>query len=127
MSGSAAKLTWLEPAPLPKGLDAVAHGISGLWHRRPLKRRGLLQEAELIDGLAPRFKEMRDHDLRAALLEYRDQFRRGGSNAESNLFNALAALREAADRKLGLRPFRVQLMGALALHRGFLAEMATGE
>src|SRR6185437_10102835 len=39
----------------------------------------------------------------------------------------LAAIREAADRKLGLRPFPVQLAGALALHRGYLAEMATGE
>ena len=40
---------------------------------------------------------------------------------------ALAALREASHRELGLRPFTVQLMGALALHRGQLAEMATGE
>src|SRR6185437_12202093 len=39
----------------------------------------------------------------------------------------LAAIREAADRKLGLRPFPVQLMGALALHCGYLADMATGE
>jgi preprotein translocase subunit SecA len=39
----------------------------------------------------------------------------------------LAAVREVADRELGLRPFVVQLMGALALHRGYLAEMATGE
>jgi len=40
---------------------------------------------------------------------------------------ALAAIREAADRRTGMRPFPVQLMGALALHRGYLAEMATGE
>jgi len=127
MSAPAAKLTWLEPEPLPKGLDSLAHGMAGLWHRNPFRGRRLLHDAESADGLASTFQELRDHDLRTRLHEYRDQFRRGGRNADANLLPALAALREASDRKLGLRPFRVQLMGALALHRGFLVEMATGE
>jgi preprotein translocase subunit SecA len=67
-----------------------------------------------------------DAHLQKRLLEFREQFRRGGKNSE-NLISALAAIREAADRKLGLRPFPVQLIGALTLHRGYLAEMATGE
>lgn len=127
MSGQAAKLTWVEPEPLPKGLDAVAHGVSGVWQRRSSRRWELDRDASAVDALAPQFCEMRDHDLRQELLKYRDEFRRGGRESEANLLRALAGLREAADRKLGLRPFKVQLMGALALHRGFLAEMATGE
>ena len=70
--------------------------------------------------------DLADHDLHTRLLGFRDQFRRGNISDE-NLFPALAAIREAAHRKLGMRPFPVQLMGALALHRGYLAEMATGE
>src|SRR5262249_51097562 len=61
------------------------------------------------------------------LLEFREHFRRGGPHCQRLTIPALAAIREAADRQLGLRPFLVQLMGALALHRGYLAEMATGE
>src|SRR5204862_2735109 len=47
--------------------------------------------------------------------------------SDEMLLPALAAVREAAHRCVGLRAFPVQLMGALALHRGQLAEMATGE
>src|SRR5262249_8619985 len=61
------------------------------------------------------------------LLEFREHFRRGGPHCQRLTLPALAAIREAADRQLGLRPFLVQLMGALALHHGCLAEMATGE
>src|SRR5262249_11218730 len=61
------------------------------------------------------------------LLEFREHFRRGGPHCQRLTIPALAAIREAADRQLGLRPFLVQLMGALALHHGCLAEMAAGE
>jgi preprotein translocase subunit SecA len=77
--------------------------------------------------MAPQFKDLSEHALHEKLMEYREQFRRGQRFGEEVLLPALAAVREVSDRKLGLRPFLVQLIGALALHRGYLAEMATGE
>jgi len=87
----------------------------------------LLRQAAAVDALAGEWLELTDHDLQTRLLELRQQFRRDGEVPEELQLRALAAIREAADRKLGMRPFPVQLAGALALHRGLLAEMATGE
>jgi preprotein translocase subunit SecA len=72
-------------------------------------------------------KDETDHRLRVRLLEHRERVRRGGRGAGETLLPALAAIREAAHRQLGLLAFPEQLMGALALHGGCLAEMATGE
>ena len=116
-----------KPAAPLKGLDAAVNSMIGRYRRRASAGRQLHREAEQIDALAPEFKELTSHHLQQRLREFRDQFRRGGRAAEACLVPALAAIREAADRQLGLRPFNVQLMGALALHRGLLAEMATGE
>lgn len=127
VSRSQAILTWREPEPLPRGLDAATHELTGRWRRRSAVGARLRHLAGQADDRALDFRELRDHDLRVRLLEFREQFRRGGSEGESVLLPALAALREAADRTLGLRPFVVQLQGVLALHRGYLAEMATGE
>src|SRR5207249_9535522 len=66
-------------------------------------------------------------NLHERLMGFRAQFRRGGKIPDAVLFSALGAVREASTRKLGLHPFPVQLMGALALHRSCLAEMSTGE
>ncbi len=115
------------PPRLPTGLDARVNGAVGYFRRRPGLLRDLLGRAEEVDGFAPQYKELTDHQLQERLLGFREQFRRGGSKVGAVLHPALAAVREAADRKLGLRPFVVQLAGALALHRGCLAEMATGE
>jgi preprotein translocase subunit SecA len=57
----------------------------------------------------------------------RIRFRRQENGCDTLLSNALAIIVEVADRTLGLRPFPVQVMGAMALHKGTLAEMATGE
>lgn len=116
------------PPPRPfRGLDAVVNGFVGSYQRRAKVLESLRRDAEAVEAQAKAWKELSDHELQARLLEFRAVFRRGGKSAEEQLLSGLAAIREAADRKLGLRPFRVQLMGALALHRGFLAEMATGE
>jgi preprotein translocase subunit SecA len=109
------------------GLDAVVNGAIGSWHRRTGVLEQLRKEAQAVDARAEAWKPLTDHQLQAKLLEFRECFRRGGQLAETTLLPALAAAREAADRILGLRAFPVQLMGALALHRGCLAEMATGE
>jgi preprotein translocase subunit SecA len=115
------------PQPPLRGLDAAVHRVFGAYERRTQIRRGLRDEADAVDGLRGEFHDLPDHRLRERLGEFRERFRRGGREAAAFLPPALAAVREAAHRQLGLLPFPVQLMGALTLHRGRLAEMATGE
>jgi preprotein translocase subunit SecA len=110
-----------------KGLDGVVHGWLGGWERRGSARAKLLADAEEATRLSIAWEKATDADLRDALRGHQESFRRGGAGAEAALIPALGALREAAFRCVGLRPYPVQLAGALALHRGFLAEMATGE
>jgi preprotein translocase subunit SecA len=109
------------------GLDALVNGAIGQFRRRAKILESLRRDANAIVAQEGPLVELSDAVLQRKLLEFRSHFRRGGREAELMILPALAAIREAADRKLGLRPFPVQLMGALALHRGFLAEMATGE
>lgn len=120
-------LAFRQPPPLLKGLDAKVNRLGGLYRRRSAVLAGLMEQAAQIDRLAGEWLSLRDHHLQERLRELREKFRRGGKQADSLVIPALAGIREAADRKLGLRPFLVQLAGALALHRGYLAEMATGE
>lgn len=116
------------PPPRPlQGLDALVNGFIGSYQRRGKVLELLRNDADIVDAQAEEWKKLGDHELQVRLLEFRAAFRRGGKRSEDLLLPALGAIREAVDRKLGLRPFPVQLMGALALHRGFLAEMATGE
>jgi preprotein translocase subunit SecA len=115
------------PAKITSGLDALVDRAVGKLRQRPSVLRSLRAEAEAIDALAPGFRAMSDAALRARLAECREWFRRRGKDGEGRLGEAFAAIREAAERKLGLRPFVVQLMGALALRRAYLVEMATGE
>ncbi|MBU6402476.1 MAG: prepilin peptidase, partial [Verrucomicrobia bacterium] len=118
---------YVVPDKLLAGLDAWVLGLVG-WHRR---RQGILKEldrhATEIDAQSDYWKGLNDHHLQERLFEFRGKFRRRRRGTESLVNEALGAIREAAERKLGLRPFHVQLMGGLALHRGYLAEMATGE
>ena len=126
-SETSRRLQFLPPAPLLKGLDSRVDGLVGIYRRRARVVAELRREAEEIDARAGEWKSLDSFHLRQKLLEFRERFRRGGRDVEPLLPQALAAIREAAARQLGLRPFVVQLMGALALHRGCLAEMATGE
>lgn len=109
------------------GLDAVVNRFIGRYRSRKSVTEGLFQEAEAIIGLEAEYKNVSSAVLQRRLLEFRDHFRRGGRQVPNYVGPALAAIREAADRQLGLRAFPVQIMGALALHRGLLAEMGTGE
>jgi preprotein translocase subunit SecA len=109
------------------GLDALVNSAIGQYRRRAKILESLRRDANAIVAQEGPLVELSDAILQRKLLEFRGHFRRGGREAEHLILPALAAIREASDRKLGLRPFPVQLMGALALHRGYLAEMATGE
>jgi preprotein translocase subunit SecA len=91
---------------------------------RRLKR--LAQQAAYITSLEPEFEQLSDEELAAKTPEFKERLENGGE-LESLVFEAYAAVREAAKRTLGLRPFDVQLMGAIVLHEGDIAEMKTGE
>src|SRR5262245_18304057 len=110
-----------------QGLDAAVNWCVGRYQRRASRLKELLHGAEQIDSLAADFSTLRDHDLQERLAGFREHFRREPQPREDMVLASLAAVREAAHRCVGLRAFPVQLAGALALHRGWLAEMATGE
>ncbi len=110
---------------ISKGLDAVTDGCAGRWRSGRLLRK-LRLEAEWTESLADEFSKLTDANLNTRLEELRAIVRRG-RDVDERLPEALAAIREVAVRQMGMRPYPVQLIGALALHRGLLAEMATGE
>lgn len=114
------------PPPLPTGLDAVAHDALGLWHRRRSVALRLLSQAEGAHREASHFTLSPSSKLDQAMIQARVDLTSGRLNAEA-LTRALACAAEVVRRSTGLTPHVVQLMGALALHRGLLAEMATGE
>ncbi|MBT6146268.1 MAG: prepilin peptidase, partial [Gemmatimonadetes bacterium] len=115
------------PPPTLDGLDGRAYGLAGRYRRRGALAADLLQEAEQIDACAAVWKDKSDQALREGLGEFKAVFCRNRPGCQEHLVDALAAIREAAERCIGLRPFVVQLAGALALYRGMVAEMATGE
>jgi preprotein translocase subunit SecA len=87
------------------------------------------QLAELvgpINDLADEMAALSDGELRAKTDEFRERLDEG-ETLDDLLIEAFAVVREAATRVLGQRPYDVQLMGAMALHFGWIAEMKTGE
>ena len=79
-----------------------------------------------INDLEPGMQSLSDDELSAKTGEFRARFEQGES-LDDLLVEAFAVAREAAWRTLGLRPFDVQLIGAMVLHQGNIAEMRTGE
>jgi hypothetical protein len=102
------------PKRLLKGLDASVNSLLGAYRRRGQILNELRRDAEKIDAEAPVFAALSEHHLRERVMEFRQKFRRGGRGVNDLTLSALAAIREVADRETGLRPFVVQLMGALA-------------
>lgn len=79
-----------------------------------------------IEALEDAYRGLSDAELQAKTAEFKERYAKGES-LESLLPEAFATAREAADRVLGLRPYRVQLIGGIILHQGRIAEMKTGE
>ena len=79
-----------------------------------------------IEALEPKMQALSDDELRAKTAEFQERYD-GGEDLDSLLPEAFAAVREAAWRVLGMKPFRVQLIGGIVLHQGRIAEMKTGE
>jgi preprotein translocase subunit SecA len=91
---------------------------------RRLKR--LQGQAAYIASLEPDFEELSDTELAGKTAEFRQRLE-NGEDMNDLVFEAYAAVREAARRTVGMRPFDVQAMGAIVLHEGDIAEMKTGE
>ena len=79
-----------------------------------------------IEALADEYKALSDHELRAKTDEFKARLAKG-ETLDDILPEAFAACREADERVLGMRPYRVQLIGGIILHQGRIAEMKTGE
>ncbi|MCI8690509.1 MAG: preprotein translocase subunit SecA, partial [Oscillibacter sp.] len=79
-----------------------------------------------IESMADAYKAMSDAELQAKTPEFKERLA-NGETLDDILPEAFAAVREASDRVLGLRPYRVQLVGGIVLHQGRIAEMKTGE
>jgi preprotein translocase subunit SecA len=79
-----------------------------------------------IEALSDEYKALSDEQLRAKTTEFKERLAAGAS-LDDILPEAFATCREAADRVVGLRPYRVQLIGGIILHQGRIAEMKTGE
>ena len=116
-----------DPQPLHRGLDAASYGVVGMWKRRGGHADRLGELASRIHDKASTVTHMADGMLRDRLAELRDEFRGQARRRAVVIPEALALMVEAAERTLGLRPYPVQVQGALSLDDGFLTEMATGE
>lgn len=112
--------------PLPRGADALWDAGAGRLGRLVPRAKRLLQQAQRICDLEKRFSEMTDAKLKQYALDLRTCFRcRRDTIAE--LENSFALIREVAFRKIGEKPFPVQVAGGLGLNAGCVTEMATGE
>ncbi len=79
-----------------------------------------------VEALADEYKAMTDAQLQAKTAEFKERLA-NGETLDDILPEAFATAREASDRVLGMRPYRVQLVGGVVLHQGRIAEMKTGE
>ena len=102
------------------GLEKIGQFGEG----RRLKR--LEQLVRIVNTFEPEIEELTDEQLRAKTEEFRDRLE-AGESLDDVLPEAFASVREAARRTIGQRHFDVQVMGAIALHEGNIAEMKTGE
>ncbi|MCB1299086.1 MAG: preprotein translocase subunit SecA, partial [Microthrixaceae bacterium] len=82
--------------------------------------------AKAVNALEEEYSRLTDEELRAETVEFRERYEKGES-LDKLMPEAFAAVREAAKRTIGLRPYDVQVMGGAALHLGNIAEMKTGE
>ena len=98
--------------------------IFGTYSDHQIKK--IIPTVNKIEALADKYKAMSDGEMREMTDKFREELR-GGKTLDDILPEAYALVREAADRVLGKRPFRVQLMCGILLHQGRIAEMKTGE
>ena len=98
--------------------------LFGTYSERELKK--IDKTVNQIEVLADKYSAMTDAELSGMTPKFKERLA-NGETLDDILPDAFAAVREAADRVLGKRPFRVQLIGGIILHQGRIAEMKTGE
>ena len=98
--------------------------IFGTYSERELK--SIYPIVDKIEALEDDYRAMTDAQLQAKTAEFKERLA-NGETLDDILPEAFATAREAADRVLGMRPYRVQLVGGIVLHQGRIAEMKTGE
>ena len=98
--------------------------LFGTYSQRQLKK--LTKAVDYIEELAPKYADMSNEELADTTRVLKERLA-NGETLEDILPDAFAAIREADDRVLGKRPFRVQIIGGIILHQGRIAEMKTGE
>ena len=98
--------------------------IFGTSSQREVK--AIMPLVEKIEALEDEYKALSDQQLQAKTPEFQQRLK-DGETLDDILPEAFAACREAAWRVLGMRPYRVQLIGGIILHQGRIAEMKTGE
>src|SRR6476469_1472961 len=103
---------------------AVAKSIFGSANDRYV--RGLGKYVDAVNSFEGSVQALPDDELRGQTERFRERLA-SGEKLESLLPEAFATVREAAIRTLGQRHYDVQLIGGIALHRGEIAEMKTGE
>ncbi len=116
-----------ENSDILSGLNASLYRVAGKHKSRNSALTDLIRSAEQIHAESKKWKDVSDNRLRGALTELRTVFRRQKKGYTDKLKEALSAVSEAPFRTLGFRPFVVQLAGALALYKGYIIEMGTGE
>ena len=99
-------------------------GLFGTYSEKQLKK--IDKVVRLIEDLAPKYADMTNEEL-SGTTEILKERLSNGETLDDILPDAFAAIREADERVLGKRPFRVQLIGGIILHQGRIAEMKTGE
>jgi preprotein translocase subunit SecA len=105
-------------------INTVLTKIFGSQHEREVKK--LLPVVAAINEMEAQIKPLSDAELRAKTAEFKTQLD-NGATLDDILIPAFAVAREAAWRAVHMRPFDVQLMGGMVLHKGRIAEMKTGE
>ena len=98
--------------------------IFGTHSQNELKR--IYPIVDHIEALEPEFQKLSDEELRGKTAEFKERLAKG-ETLDDLLPEAFATVREAASRTLGMRHYRVQLIGGVILHQGRIAEMRTGE
>ena len=98
--------------------------IFGSYSEREVKR--IIPIVDKIDALDSKMQALSDEELRAKTTEFKERIAKG-ETLDDILPEAFAVAREAAARTIGLKPYRVQLIGGIVLHQGRIAEMKTGE
>ena len=98
--------------------------LFGTYSDRELKQ--IYPIVDKIEALEPEYQALSDAELAAKTPRFKERLA-NGETLDDILPEAFAAVREASVRVLGLRPYRVQLVGGVVLHQGRIAEMKTGE